>query len=125
MLYSFYSIVPSVSPNVSWYNLSSTSIKVEGFEIPPPLRNGIVLGYTIYFWKQSEGPSADTNVSVERLIKMFEDLEKFTLYCGQVAAHTRVGEGPRSSVECIRTSEDGRSLFYCRNIEIRFIYLLI
>ncbi|XP_028392900.1 uncharacterized protein LOC114517402 [Dendronephthya gigantea] len=98
--------VPNVLPNISWYNLSSTSIKVEWSEIPPPLRNGIILGYTIYLWKQVEGPSTGTNFSVTQTTKIFENLEKYTFYCGQVAAYTKIGEGPRSPVECIRTSED-------------------
>ena len=58
------------------------------------------------FWKQSD-PQNVTNVTVSEEVKMFEDLEKWTIYCGQVSAFTRIGEGPRSQVECIRTSEDG------------------
>lgn len=104
--------MPRVGPNVSWYNLSSTSLQIEINAIPPPLRNGIVMGYRVYFWKQSEGQSSETNNSTTESIKLLEELEKYTDYCGQVAAYTRIGEGPQSPVECIRTSEDGKLFFF-------------
>jgi hypothetical protein len=93
-------------PNIIWHNVSSTSIKSTWKPIPPHLHNGIVIGYDMSFWKQSD-PQNVTNVTVSEEVKMFEDLEKWTIYCGQVSAFTRIGEGPRSQVECIRTSEDG------------------
>ena len=89
-----------------WYNLSSTSIKSTWELIPPHLRNGIVIGYNLSLWKQSE-PQNVTNVTASEEFKLFEGLEKWTIYCGQIAAFTRIGEGPRSHVQCIRTSEDG------------------
>ena len=104
--------MPSVSPNVSWYNLSSTSLQVEISAIPPALRNGIVKGYQVYFWKQSEGQSSETNKSTTESVKLFEGLEKYTVYCGLIVAYTRIGEGPRSRVECIRTFEDGKQFCF-------------
>ena len=102
--------VPSAAPNVSWYNISSTSLEVKINEILPPLCNGIILGYQIYVWKESEGQSSEfnTNISSAESVKIFEHLEKYTYYCGQVIGYTRIGEGPKSSVQCIRTSEDGK-----------------
>ncbi len=87
-------------------------------EIPLPLHNGIILGYRIYLWKTSEGQSseASSNISATESVKVFEELEKYTDYCGQVAGYTRIGEGPRSPVECIRTSEDGKENYFCLKI---------
>lgn len=109
---SSFLLVPSVSPNISWYNLSSTSLQVEINAIPPPLRNGIVVGYRVYFWEQSVGQSSETNNSTTESVILLEGLEKYTVYCGQIVAYTRIGEGPRSPVECIRTFEDGKSFFF-------------
>jgi hypothetical protein len=114
---------------VSWYNLSSTSLQVEINEIPPPLRNGIVLGYHIYLWKKSEGQSNNANISdisATQSVKMFEELEKYTHYCGQIAAYTRIGEGPRSPIECIRTSEDGNeNLLFAHSAMLHCLYVVI
>ena len=112
ILFLFLKVPYVAPPNVSWYNLSSTSLQVKTNEIPPFLRNGILLGYRIYLWKQSEGQSSTVigNISAAESSKVFEGLEKYTFYCGQVVGYTRIGEGPRSPVECIRTSEDGKPL---------------
>ena len=93
-------------PNILWYNVSSTSIKSTWDPIPPHLCNGILIGYNLSFWKQSD-PQNFTNVIVSEEVKLFSWLEKWTFYCGQVVAFTKIGEGPRSQVDCIQTSEDG------------------
>ena len=68
------------------------------------------MGYNLSLWKESD-PQNITNVVVTEETKLFSWLEKWTTYCGHVAAFTRIGEGPRSQVECIRTSEDGNSYY--------------
>lgn len=103
-------IVPAIPPpNVMWYNISSTSLKSKWLPVPPHLCNGIVVGYRIYIWKLSDDPTTAVNetVTASEHIKLFENLEKWTIYCGQVTAFTSIGEGQRSQVECIRTFEDG------------------
>jgi hypothetical protein len=77
--------------------------------IPKPLRNGIVLGYRVFIWKEADGPSSKWSVTIPatNLTSDIGELEKYTRYCGEMEAFTRVGPGPRSSVECTRTFEDG------------------
>ena len=89
-----------------WYNLSSTSLNATWEPVPAHLCNGIVIGYNVFFWKNSE-PQSVSNVTVSEKVALLEDLEKWTIYCGQVEAFTKIGVGPRSQVECIRTFEDG------------------
>ena len=89
-----------------WFNLSSTSLKTTWEPIPPHLCNGMVMGYNVFFWKHSDSQSV-SNVTVSEEVTLLEELEKWTIYCGQVEAFTTIGEGPRSQVECIRTFEDG------------------
>jgi hypothetical protein len=83
---------------------------VDWSRIPKPLVNGILLGYRIFIWKESEGLASSWNFTVPPANNTLEiaDLEKYTRYCGQMEAFTRVGVGPRSLVECVRTSEDGK-----------------
>ncbi|XP_028409028.1 uncharacterized protein LOC114531613 isoform X2 [Dendronephthya gigantea] len=100
--------VPVIPPvNIMWRNLSSTSLNVSWNPPPPHLCNGIITGYNVSVWKRSE-PQDVTNhtLSASEQVKLFEGLEKWTFYCGQIVAFTRIGEGPRSPVECIRTFED-------------------
>lgn len=100
-------LVPVVPPpSVVWYNLSSTSLNTTWEPVPAHLCNGIVVGYNVFFWKHSE-PQNVSNVTVSEEVALLEDLEKWTIYCGQVEAFTKIGVGPRSQVECIRTFEDG------------------
>ena len=79
-------------------------------KIPKRLHNGIVIGYRVFIWKQSEGneSSDNVNVSFTTFFKHLDGLEKWTFYCGQVAGFTRIGIGPRSMVQCTRTFEDGK-----------------
>ena len=78
--------------------------------IPKHLVNGIVFGYRVFVWKESEGPASKWSVTVPptNLTLEIPELEKYTRYCGQMEAFTRVGAGPRSLVECTRTFEDGK-----------------
>ena len=82
--------------------------------LPRPLVNGIVFGYRIFIWKESEGSLSQWNVTVPpaNVTSEITGLEKYTRYCGQIEAFTRSGVGPRSPVECMRTSEDGNFKFY-------------
>ena len=108
-------VVPAIAPpNVSWSNTTSTSLQVEWSIVPKPLVNGILLGYRVFIWKESEGPTSQWSVTIPatNLTSEIAELEKYTRYCGQVEAFTRIGAGPRSLVDCTRTSEDGELYYF-------------
>ena len=105
---------PVIAPsNVSWLNVSSTALKMTWSGIPSPLRNGIIRGYRIFVWRHSEGneSSFKTTVPSTPLVAQIDSLEKWTNYCGQIAAFTRIAYGPRSLVVCGQTSEDGKAFY--------------
>ena len=107
-------LVPSIAPpNAALFNTSSTSLEMEWSMLPRPSVNGIVTGYRIFIWKESTGAHTRWNVTVPPMNVTSEiaDLEKYTRYCGQIEAFTRIGTGPLSPVVCMRTSEDGNFRF--------------
>lgn len=101
---------PSAAPNVSLFNVSSTALEINWTALAKPYHNGILLGYRVFIWKESEGNdfSLNTTVSSTTYYKQFEELSKWTTYCFEVAAFTSVGDGPKSDVDCVRTFEDGK-----------------
>ena len=94
-------------------NTSSTSLKVEWSFIPKHLKNGILRGYRLFIWKESEGPTSQWNVTTSPTNNTIEikELQKYTRYCGEIEAFTNVGPGIRSPVQCMRTFEDGN--YHC------------
>ena len=51
--------------------------------------------------------------------EVVSSLDKYTEYEFQVLAFTSVGDGPKSSVKVKRTKEDGKTLFWTKNLSIR------
>ena len=102
-------LVPLIAPNLTAINVSSTSYNVTWTTIPKDFHNGILLGFRLFFWKHLEGEDSAENVTYGRDVfsVQFPGVRKWTIFCVQVAAFTAVGDGPRSSVDCTRTFEDG------------------
>ena len=108
----FFSQEPSAAPNVSLLNISSTALEINWTALATHYRNGILLGYRIFMWKESEGSafSLNTTVAGATYFKRFEELSKWTTYCFQITAFTSVGDGPKSDADCVRTFEDGKQV---------------
>lgn len=123
-------IVPSIAPpNATWTNTSSTSIRVDWSAFPRHLINGILLGYRAFIWKESDGSASKFTVDAppEAVSASSGNLEKYTTYCGQIEAFTKVGVGPKTPIGCIRTSEDGnvKILINQHNAHLKFDIILL
>ena len=103
---------PSQAPtNLSVTINNSTSVSVN-WQLPPEIsRNGVILGFTLYYRKNGTSGQANTATVHDGTVlsTTITGLGKFTGYEFQVSAFTYVGEGPRSSVVTERTSEDGKT----------------
>lgn len=111
--------VPEAFPsNVTGFNQSSTTLFVEWRHIPQQYRNGILLGYKIFYApKKSYQPMFSKTVNSTRVSTTLDNLEKYTWYVIKVTGFTSKGLGPQPPRPLeIRTSEDGKScdlLFRC------------
>ena len=103
---------PSQAPtNLSVTINNSTSVSVN-WQLPPGIsRNGVILGFTLYYRKNGTSGQANTATVHDGTVlsTTITGLGKFTGYEFQVSAFTYAGEGPRSSVVTERTSEDGKT----------------
>ena len=103
---------PSQAPtNLSVTINNSTSVSVN-WQLPPEIsRNGVILGFTLYYRKNGTSGQANTATVHDGTVlsTTITGLGKFTGYEFQVSAFTYAGEGPRSSVVTERTSEDGKT----------------
>ena len=85
------------------------------WKLPPvDLRNGIIKGFKLFYIRKSSRKPATIIITNNGTInaKDVTGLDKYTEYEFQVLAFTFVGDGPNSSVEIIRTKEDGKKLSY-------------
>lgn len=122
MLCVIFPLVPTSPPaNLTAYNTSSTSIRVSWDPVPKPFRQGFILGYRVYLIgthgqpeqnlrrrKRTSTPTGnEIFMDTANLTTEFQGLEKYSNYCVQAVAYTRVGESNRTNVTCAFTDEDG------------------
>ena len=91
---------------------TSTSISASWKLPPEDSRNGIIKGIKLFYKNKGFAGSAIT-VPINDgnpLTKTVTGLVKYTEYEFQVLAFTSVGDGPKSSVETVRTNEDGKHI---------------
>ena len=102
--------VPSQAPT-SFSLTAKTSTSIEAsWQLPPAeARNGVIIGFKLFYKKKgSSGSSVQITVNNgSTLTKAVTGLDKYTEYECQVLAFTSVGDGPKSSVMSVRTKEDG------------------
>ena len=106
-------LVPSQAPaNLSVTAASSTSIRAS-WQLPPAdSRNGIIMGYKLFYKKKGYvGPPTWLPIANEATLANVTWLAKDTEYEFQVLAFTSVGDGPKSSVKVERTKEDGKGYY--------------
>ena len=100
---------------MSGVNKSSTEITVTWKNVVGRERNGIILGFRVYYKAVGEF-AVDKTEKVEIVDsgateeKVLGDLEKFINYNITVLAFTSKGDGPNSSVITVRTDQDGKFL---------------
>ena len=107
--------MPGSSPyGLFGFNQSSTELYVEWSSIPRDKVNGILLGYKIFYTRNSSrsenGSYPVWNVKEVRAqidATALGGLDKFTWYIIHVAAFNSKGVGPKSAPIVLRTSEDG------------------
>ncbi|KAL9950719.1 hypothetical protein ACROYT_G043265 [Oculina patagonica] len=101
---------PSQAPSsFTMSSLSSTSVKAS-WQLPPVgSRHGIITGFKLLYRRKSSGDDSLTILTIESNSTLTRDvtgLHKYTEYEFQVLAYSFVGNGPKSSVEPVRTDED-------------------
>ena len=102
---------------MSSVNKSSTEITVTWKNVVGRERNGIILGFGVYYKAVGEF-AVDTTEKVEvvngsdAIEKVLGSLEKFMIYSITVLAFTSKGDGPRSTAIIVRTDQDGKFLTY-------------
>ena len=108
---------PDTPPqNITSYNTSSTSVVVRWDPVPLEHQLGNILGYRLFYdvtehrnvsrrYRRalSTHPVLDRNDVFTEL----RGLQKFTKYCVQMSAFTRIGDGPLSNCTYVVTDEDG------------------
>lgn len=105
--------VPGPPSNVTLVSDSQHSIVVYIAQPLPLMRNGIIVGYTVFYKESNILPdegylSVSTNASSVTLA----NLTVFTEYSVKVAASTSVGMGNESGLKTVVTQEGGRLLFF-------------
>ena len=89
--------------------------------VPAPFRQGFILGYRVYLIathglieqnhrrrKRTSTPRGnEIFIDTANLTTEFQGLEKYSNYCVQAVAYTRIGESNRTNVTCAFTDEDG------------------
>lgn len=105
--------------NVTAFNTSSTSIRVNWNQVPLGHRNGIIRRYNIRYWKthvadkvynlsvSSSEARMNTSENLQELFSIeITGLRKFKMYTVEVSAYT-IEEGDYSRPVNISTDEDG------------------
>ena len=102
--------VPSQAPT-SFSLTAKTSTSIEAsWQLPPAEdRNGIIIGFKLFYKKKgSSGSSVQITVNNgSTLKKLVTGLDEYTEYEFQVLAFTAVGDGPKSSAKTKRTKQGG------------------
>ena len=91
--------------------LSSTSVKAS-WQLPPAgSRHGAITGFKLFYQRKNSAADYPTVLAIESgstLSRNITGLRKYTAYEFQVLAFSSVGNGPKSSVQEVRTNEDGK-----------------
>ena len=91
--------------------VSSSASVTASWKLPSDQsRNGIVLGFKLYYKKTGSSGLPNTLTIRNESIGTADvtGLDKYTEYEFQVLAFTSAGDGPKSSAEVARTKEDGK-----------------
>ncbi|XP_078355117.1 protein sidekick-1-like isoform X19 [Oculina patagonica] len=93
--------------NVRGHNSSSTSILVTWDEVPADQQNGIITGYTITYYSQTENDNGSVPAGPNDRQKELTNLKEYVNYNISVFASTVKGPGPANDpVIVVRTDQD-------------------
>lgn len=104
-------LAPSAPPQaVSGRPLTDNSILVEWRPPPDDQRNGLILGYRVFYLKSEENLSDKDaqSVEVDRTEATLTGLDTWTEYKIWVLGYTMTGESPQSMPIFVKTHESGR-----------------
>ena len=108
---------PSKAPeNFTVTAHSSTSITAY-WQLPPTdSRNGIIVGFKLFYKKIDSAASATMIILNNGTINIrnVTGLDEYAEYEFQLLAFTPVGDGPKSSLQFAKTMEDGKRQFVLR-----------
>ena len=99
--------------------LSSTSVRAS-WQLPPVgSRHGPITGFKLFYQRKNltaDYPTVLTIQSGSTLSIDITGLRKYSKYEFQVLAFSSAGNGPKSSVQEVRTNEDGKiAIVFCSN----------
>ena len=91
----------------------TSTIITASWQLPPAdSRNGIIIGFKLFYKKRGSGGQA-TTLTIKNGTALSKDvagLDIYTEYEFEVLAFTSVGDGPRSSpLVVVRTMKDGKN----------------
>ena len=90
----------------------TSTIITASWQLPPAdSRNGIIIGFKLFYKKRGSAGLA-TTLTINNGTALSKDvtgLDIYTEYEFEVLAFTSVGDGPRSSPLVVRTMKDGKS----------------
>ena len=91
--------------------LSSTIVRAS-WQLPPAdSRHGEIKGFKLFYQRKNSAADYPTVLTVEGSSTLSIDITglwKYTVYEFQVLAFSSAGNGPKSSVQDVRTNEDGK-----------------
>jgi len=91
--------------------LSSTSVRAS-WQLPPVgSRHGPITGFKLFYQRKNSAADYPTVLTIQSnpILNMdITGLCKYSVYEFQVLAFSSAGNGPKSSVQEVRTNEDGK-----------------
>ena len=104
---------PSKAPSSFRVTAVTSTIITASWQLPPAdSRNGIIIGFKLFYKKRGSSGAA-TTLTIKNgtvLSKDVTGLDIYTEYEFEVLAFTTVGDGPRSSpLVVVRTMRDGKN----------------
>ena len=96
-------------------NASNSTSITASWQLPPAdSRNGIITGFKLFYrQKRPDNQPKLLNISNASIgAETVSELMKFTEYEFQLLAYTSVGDGPNSSVQLVKTMEDGKWYYH-------------
>ena len=103
-------------PNITAQNTSSTSLEITWQTVPEEFAKAPILGFKLSYRKSDESNTTTVDLCPDEQRFSLHNLTIFTIYCIQLSAFTRNGNGNMSDCVFGLTDEDGASPLTFRNL---------
>lgn len=104
---AFYFLVPTAPPNVTAYNTSSSSFRVDWLPLTQGFVPGVLTGYRVRYRQPPNIFTGDVFVSIDQPTSWeYRGLDAQTQYCVQVLGETKHGSGPECYDGCVNVTTD-------------------